>query len=216
MTSWNTRFTIVALMLASTGIFLRTRAARDVVHTNLSVGAMPFQLGDWAGVDIPLPLASLSLLHGAKVLQRAYFDEKIAGSEVDLYVAYYPNQRAGDRRHLPEDCLAGSGWSTAETGTITVALPGHRPFPANRYFISKENNRQVVLYWFWARARDVASSEWADAYLVFDALRFNRSDDALIRINTPLSPREEPLQAERRLLAFAAQLGSGMDSYLPR
>ena len=216
MSSGNARFTIVALMLTGTGLFLQTRSARDVGLTAVSLASMPLHLGDWSGIDIPSAPEALRMLRAAKVLQRAYHDGKIAGSEVDLYVAYYPNQRAGDRRHLPDDCLAGSGWSTVESGITTVSFEGRRPFPANRYLITKGADRQVVLFWFWARGRNVASEEWADAYLVFDALRFNRSDDALIRINTPISQREEPTLAERRLLTFAAELGPLMDNYLPR
>jgi len=216
MTSWNARFTIVALMLTGTGLFLQTRSARDVPATAVSLASLPLHLGDWFGIDIPIAPASLRALHGAKVMQRAYRDAKIGESEVDLYVAYYPNQQVGERSHLPADCLGGAGWTTAESGTISVALPGRSPFPANRYLISKGSDRQVVLYWFWARARGVASEEWADAYLALDALRFNRSDDALIRINTPISPLEEPTLAQRRLLTFAAELGPLMDSYLPR
>jgi EpsI family protein len=135
---------------------------------------------------------------------------------VGLYLAYFPNQHAGIRHHLPENCLAGSGWSTVESGTTTLSLPGYAPFPANRYLITQGADRQLVLYWFWGRGRGVASEDWADFYLVFDALRLNRSDDALVRINTPLQPGEEPNAAQRRLLSFAEQVSPLVGNYIPR
>jgi EpsI family protein len=219
MTSWNTRFMIVSLLLAGTAFFLHARLAAHF-STNqpnlISVGSLPLQLGDWTGRNIPLAGEALRLLHGAKLLQRAYYEPGGTDSAVYLYVAYYANQRAGDRRHLPDDCLEGSGWSTVEAGTTTVSLPGDPPFQANRYLITRANDRELVFYWFWARGRNVASHEWADAYQIFDALRFNRSDDALIRLNTPISVGENASLAQQRLLSFVGQLAPLMHNYLPQ
>jgi EpsI family protein len=102
------------------------------------------------------------------------------------------------------------------TCAAAVSLPGHRPFPANRYLIRKGSDRQLVLFWFWARGRGAASEELADVYLMFDALRFGRSDDALIRINTPISNQADLALAERRLLSFAADIAPLIGGYLPR
>jgi EpsI family protein len=117
---------------------------------------------------------------------------------------------------LPEDCLAGSGWSSLQSGTTTIRLQGQESFSANRSLIAEAGERELVLYWFWARGRGVANEQWADAYLVFDSLRFHRSDDALIRMNTMVSPREEISAADRRLLSFAAQAVPAMGNYFPR
>jgi hypothetical protein len=43
-----------------------------------------------------------------------------------------------------------------------------------------------------------------------------RSDDALIRINTPVSANEGSNLAADRLLAFASELSPLMENYLPR
>jgi hypothetical protein len=54
-----------------------------------------------------------------------------------------------------------------------------------------------------------------DWYLVFDSLRLNRTDNALIRMNTELRPGEKPEDAERRLLAFAELVNPLLKNYIP-
>ena len=216
MISWNARVAVVALLLAGAGLFQHMRTGNVAAPPRTSLASFPLQLGEWVGTDIPLAPIILNKLDRGEFLQREYQDQNTKGPGVSLYLAYFPNQRAGRRRHLPEDCLAGSGWSAVESGTTTLDLPGYTPFPANRYLITKGSDRQLVLFWFWGRGRGIASEDWADFYLVFDSLRLNRSDDALVRINTPLQTEEEPEAGERRLLAFAKQMSPLVGSYIPR
>ena len=216
MITWNARFAVVALLLTTTGLFLHTRTGNVVAPTRTSLASFPTRLGDWVGTDIPIPPEILNTLGRGEFLQRDYFDQNARDPGVSLYLAYFPNQQAGQRRHLPENCLTGSGWSTVESGTTTLSLPGFRPFPANRYLITKGSERQLVLFWFWGRGRGVASEDRADFYLVVDSLRLNRRDDALIRINTPLQPGEEPDAGQQRLLSFAERLSPAVGSYIPR
>ena len=210
MISWNARFILVALLLAGTGLFLHIRAGSVVAPPRSSLALFPIQLRDWVGNDIPIAPEILKKLGQGEFLQRAYEDQVTREPEV------FPNQHAGQRRHLPEDCLAGSGWSAVESGTTTLSLPGHKPFLANRYLATRGTDRQLVLFWFWGRGRGFASGNWADFYLVFDSLRLNRRDDALIRINTPLQPEEDAGAAQRRLLSFAALISPIVDNYIPR
>jgi EpsI family protein len=214
--SWNARFTVLALLLAGSGFFLHVRTRNVVAPPRTSLASFPLQLGEWVGTDIPIPPETLKALDRGEFLQRDYQDQNTRGPGVYLYLAYFPNQRAGRRPHSPENCLAGSGWSTVESGSTTLSLPGYTPFPANRYVITKGPDRQLVLFWFWGRGRGVASEDWADFYLVFDSLRLNRNDDALIRINTPLQAGEEPDAGQRRLLSFAEQVSPLVGSYIPR
>ena len=82
--------------------------------------------------------------------------------------------------------------------------------------ISKGEARQLVLYWYWAHNRGVASEYWAKFYLVLDSLRMNRSDGALVRITTSLLPEETPDNGQIRLLSLAGQLTPILNTYVPR
>jgi EpsI family protein len=103
-----------------------------------------------------------------------------------------------------------------ESSRVTLSLPGHSPFPANRYVIAKGDSRQLVLYWYWAHDRGVASEYWAKFYLVADSMRMNRSDGALVRITTPMYSGETAEAAQQRLLPFASDVAPLLDNYIPR
>ena len=82
--------------------------------------------------------------------------------------------------------------------------------------ISKAESRRLVLYWYWAHDRGVASEYWAKFYLVKDAIRMNRSDGALVRITISMLPGETPSAAEQRVMSFASLVVPLLDNYIPR
>jgi len=147
---------------------------------------------------------------------RVYQNQQQAQPYVDLYIAYFPTQRAGDTIHSPKNCLPGAGWTPVESSRVMLSLPGHAPFPANRYVIQKGDAKQLVLYWYWAHDRGVASEYWAKFYLVADSLKMNRSDGALVRLTTPMQPGESVAASEQRMLPFADEVQPLLDSYIPR
>jgi EpsI family protein len=95
-------------------------------------------------------------------------------------------------------------------------MPGHQPFLANRYVIAKGDARQIVLYWYWAHDRGVASEYWAKYYLVADSIKMNRSDGALVRLTSVIQPGETADAAQQRILPFTNSLLPLLDSYIPR
>jgi EpsI family protein len=82
--------------------------------------------------------------------------------------------------------------------------------------IAKAEARKLVLYWYWAHDRGVASEYWAKFYLVKDAIRMKRSDGALVRITADMLPGETPAAAEQRLRPFTADVIPLLDQYIPR
>jgi EpsI family protein len=89
-------------------------------------------------------------------------------------------------------------------------------FPVNRYVVAKTGERQLVLYWFQAHGRAVASDYWAKYYLVSDSVRMNRSDGALVRLMTPMLDGESPDAAQARLMKLGSQFLPLLDGYIPR
>jgi hypothetical protein len=74
----------------------------------------------------------------------------------------------------------------------------------------------VALYWYMSHGR-VAASEYAGkAYLIYDAIRYRRSDAALVRIVSPvLSGESDDAVAGRRGIEFAQALFPSLEAYLP-
>jgi EpsI family protein len=210
------RFFVAAGLIALTGILLQARGRTEIIPSRPPLSSFPTQLGTWSGTDITLDKQTLEVLGPGDFMERAYQDPNGKLPWVDVFLAYFPSQRSNDTIHSPQHCLPGSGWNPVEDVIVTLSPPGHRPFPANRYVISKDGERRLVLYWFWAHDRGVASEYWAKYYLVKDAIRMNRSDGALVRVVTPMAPGETPEAAQQRLVPFTSDLFPLLDEYIPR
>jgi EpsI family protein len=147
---------------------------------------------------------------------RVYRRDDDRQPSTDLFMAYFPSQRAGDTIHSPKNCLPGAGWTPIDSSRISLSVGGHTPFPVNRYVIAKGSDRLLVLYWYWAHDRAVASEYWAKVYLVTDSIRMNRSDGALVRLNTRMLPGESVEAAMTRLTPFAGQVVPLLNEYIPQ
>lgn len=210
------RFLLAAALIAVTGIMLQARGRNEVFPPRQPLQSFPARLPPWSATDVAMDKEVLDVLGPGDFLLRDYQPETGNEPEIGLFIAYFRSQRTGDTIHSPQHCLPGSGWLPVELNRITLALAGHEPFPANRYVIAKGDSRQLVLYWYWAHDRGVASEYWAKFYLVADSIRMNRSDGALIRITTAMYPGETAEAAQQRILPFAGQVVPLLDTYIPR
>ena len=212
----NWRFVATVALLTTTAIFLQARGHNETLPSREPLASLPYQLEDWTGTDVPLPQDVLDILGPGDFLQRFYQNIAVSQPYVDLFVAYFPSQRAGDTIHSPRHCLPGAGWLPTESGRTSITLPGRAPFAANRYVMAKGDERQLVLYWYLAHDRALASEYWAKFYLVADSIRLNRSDGSLVRVITPLLPGEAVEVAQQRLLSFVGNVVPRLNRYIPR
>lgn len=210
------RFAIAVALLLLAAVFLQARGRNEIFPPRRALSSFPQQLGPWTGTDVPIPQDVLDVLGKGDFLLRVYRNDAQRAPYVDLFLAYFPSQRAGDTIHSPKNCLPGSGWSPVESSRSIVTLPGRAPFPVNRYVIAKGDERQLVLYWYLAHDRVVASEYWAKLYLVTDSMRLDRSDGSLVRVTTLLRPGEAPDAAQERLLSFAGNVVPILDEYIPK
>ena len=128
---------------------------------------------------------------------------------VDLFVAFFKSQRGGVTPHSPKVCLPGSGWSEDSAKIISVQVPGETvPIPMNRYIVSKGELRNMVLYWYQNPFRVTANEYMSKFYLIHDAFRYHRSDEALVRVIVRIDDAGEAV-AEQRAAEFAKTI------YLP-
>jgi EpsI family protein len=209
------RFWITSALLASTAFLLYARNRTEILAPRQQLSSFPRTLGDWTSTDIPISQEVRDVLGPGDFLLRDY-QQPTSSPEVDLFIAYFPSQRSGDAIHSPKNCLPGAGWVPVRSDRITIAVPGHTPFLANRFLIAKGENRQLVLYWYLAHDRAVASEYAAKFYLVADSIRERRSDGSLIRVTTALANNETLESAEQRLMAVAGAVIPLASNYVPR
>ena len=209
------RFWAVCALLAGTALLLQARTSSEIIPAREPLASFPHSLGGWSSVDIPITPDVLNVLGPGDFLLRDYQDPG-SGAEADLFIAYFPSQRSGDSIHSPKNCLPGAGWSPVQSDRISVRVTGHAPFPANRYVIAKNEERRLVLYWYWAHNRVVASEYAAKFYLVVDSIRERRSDGSMIRVTTRLGPHESVDAGQERLLKLAGQVVPLINRYVPQ
>jgi EpsI family protein len=66
-------------------------------------------------------------------------------------------------------------------------VPGRPdPIEVNRYVVAKGDQKSLVMYWYQSRDRVVASEYKAKLYVMADAVRYNRTDTALVRVVLPI------------------------------
>jgi EpsI family protein len=84
----------------------------------------------------------------------------------------------------------------------------------NDYVISRGQNQSIVLYWYQSRDRVVASEYSAKIFTVTDAIRYNRSDTALVRVVVNVT--DGNLQAaEDTAVSFVQSFFTPLREYLP-
>jgi EpsI family protein len=216
-------------MLAA-ALMLQAHSHSEVFPPRASLSSLPLQIGGWTGTDDPLDKQTLDILGPGEYLMRDYQHASPPQPQaepqpqpepqpepwINLYIAYFPTQKAGDTIHSPNHCLPGAGWVPTSREVVRLTRPDGSSFPVNRYVVAKTGERQLVLYWFQAHGRAVASDYWAKYYLVSDSVRMNRSDGALVRLMTPMLDGESPDAAQARMMKLGSQFLPLLDGCIPR
>ena len=174
----------------------------------------PSALGDWQGKLDTLP---------ADIERGLGFDDyylaDFVGPEakpVNFYVAYYASQRKGVSPHSPQVCIPGGGWVISSLSRVPVSLVDGGEVEVVRVVIDKENQRQVVYYWFEQRGRHIANEYLMKWYLLKDALLRNRTDGALVRVTTVVVPGEADDAPDQRLAAFIRLAMPHVGKFVPQ
>ena len=207
-------FAPAILLLATTAAALHAWDLKETVPQHRHFDSFPVEVGVWAGVNTPLSREELAVLGEGDFLLRDYRDSR--EEPINLFLAYYASQRTGDTIHSPRNCLPGSGWTPLTSGRMQIWRTDGHSVSVNRYVVGRGADRMLVLYWYQAHGRIMASEYWAKILMVSDSVRMNRSDGALIRVATPFAAASEEGFAEDRATSFAKQVLPLLDSYIPQ
>jgi EpsI family protein len=202
-------------MLASALVVSRWPARHPESTPAKPIGNLPLVLSThWLGRDLPLTPRELEILGLSDYVSRVYArtDATAPSRPVQLYIGYYNSQRTGATYHSPLNCLPGTGWEITQSGY--EGIPGVPGLRVKRLVIAKELQRQLVLYWYHDRGRVVTNEFAAKAYLIWDAMRLNRTDGALVRVMVPMADSAEQASAEGG--AFLTDLWPELIRRLPR
>ncbi len=224
MNAGSLRFGIAAVLMLATALVLQAHSRSEYFPPRASLSSLPLQIDGWKGTDSVLDQQTLDILGPGEFLVRDYENASQPQPQpepqpqpwINLYIAYFPTQKAGDTIHSPNHCLPGAGWVPTSREVVQIKRRDGSSFPVNRYVVSKSGDRELVLYWFQAHGRVVASEYWAKYYLVSDSVSMNRSDGGLVRLLSPMLDGESPDAAQARVMKLGAQFLPLLDSYIPR
>lgn len=152
-----------------------------------SLESLPRQLGAYTGYDQKIS-ADEQAVAGMSDYVLRIFTTPDTVSAFSVYVGYYEQQTQGRTIHSPKNCLPGAGWEPISSSRQPLAI-GNDTVTVNRYELVNKTSRALVYYWYEGRGR-VESSEYRVKWeLLRDAALTGRSEEALVRIVVPMTPR---------------------------
>ena len=175
----------------------------------------PMKLDGWLGTSLTLEKQYVDALRFDDYVLTDYrFGD---GQLVNLYVAYYRSQRKGQSAHSPQSCLPGGGWEISSINSMDLPASSGmvRSLHVNRALIQKDDQKQIVLYWFKQRDRILSNEYLVKLYLFWDALSRGRTDGALVRIASLVGPGETDDIVDQRLLRFVSTIEPELNRYVP-
>jgi EpsI family protein len=208
--SLKARILITAGLLLAATALLHNLSHGEHIPPHRPLREFPPVLANWQGADSPIVQRIVNAVGVDDYLNRVYANG--GGNRIAFYVGYYESQRTGDWVHSPKNCLPGTGWEPVSAARLTLEVPGHA-IVVNQYLVKKGLDQELVLYWYQARGRVVASEYWGKVWLVADAITRNRTDVALVRISTPTVDGEE--RARNRAVEFALAAYPRLKQFLP-
>jgi EpsI family protein len=205
------RLGTAALTLLGASLLLHYESHGEPIVAHQPLRDLPYQLASWHGEERPLQRQILDVVRASDLTNRLYLDP--TGQPVLLYIGYYETQRTGSTIHSPKNCLPGAGWEPMHSGLATLSLQGGRQIAVNETVIQRDQDKQLVFYWYQGRGRIIADEYAGKFWMVADAISRNRTDGALIRVITPIG--DHLAEAQSRLINFTQVLVPHLDEFIP-
>ena len=178
---------LAAVFLLSGTLLVSTLASDtqpELLKTPLSA-TVPLQIGAWHALsNETLPANETNVLKPTAYLLRPY---RRGNDYIELLIVFYAKQAIGENMHSPKNCLPAS-WDIRSAGFDPVSLPDGRRQSVNVLSLQKDDQKQLILYWFQSRRRVVASEYMAKLFLAQDALFRHRASGSLVRLALPDRP----------------------------
>jgi EpsI family protein len=209
------RFLITIVLLLATAAANYGFSRPEAEITRRPLKEFPSKLGEWQMIgEQAIDEQSMRVLLVDDYLMRSYRNAK--GDIVHLYVGYFKNQRAGKQVHSPRQCLPGAGWSIVDRSELVLSSPTGNPGAQriNSFLMGKGSDRDLYLWWYQGRGRIYADEYLNKVYLIWDGLAKNRTDGALVRVNSSVKAGvEETLKIE---MGFVEAISRYISAYIPQ
>ena len=187
---------------------------QQVIPDRLNFSQFPLKTENYTGVRGVFEADIINALNFDDYLTADYKNISDAGV-YNIYIGYYNTQNVDKVPHSPKACLPGGGWVISNSDVVEFSGNDNVVISANRVVIQQGDSKQLVYYWFKQRDRIVTNEYLVKWYLLVDSIAKNRTDGALVRYTTPMTPNEDLESAEERLRRFIVEVNPITEQYMP-
>src|SRR5580704_3902901 len=175
----------VAVLLAAEVVLFFGIPTKEYIPSPPPLELFARSVGPWTMSELfPIDNDYARILKADDTLTRNY----TGPGRDEVFVAFFKSQRAGVTPHSPKMCLPANGWAEESSRIVSVNVPGEAaPIPVNRYIVARNEDRRLVLYFFQSWHRATADEYISKFYMLYDSVRYRRSDEALFRVVTDLA-----------------------------
>jgi EpsI family protein len=205
---------LAVILLLQAVVYYAVASRSEHVPASSPLAEFPRSFGRWnLEREFPLEKEVQEVLRADDTLSRWYGTSDRA-ADASLFIAFFKTQRYGQAPHSPKNCLPGSGWQPMEDRRVALEVPGRAPLLVNEYIVRHGDQQSVVLYWYQSHGRVIAREMEAKFWLVADAIRYHRSDTALVRVMVPVVGNDRD-RAKQTAMEFARMIYPALVRHLP-
>ena len=184
----------------------------QITPVNKPYLSFPMQIGTWEGTRITLDSGILDRLWADDYVQGKYI-HKGTGNVLYLLIPYYRFQTTQHTAHAPTSCLLGSGYSIVNKKKLSPEAD--RNFPVAQIVLNKSGSTLLANFWFEQRGRHITNEYLNKLYLIWDSLKLQRTDGALVRVEMYIKDGQTIPEAQDLLDQFLVKLKKVLDVYVP-
>ena len=193
-------YVALAIILAASISTLSIHHRDEIIPKRETFVNFPLEINGWVGRKYDFANNENEILK-LKDYFLANFSK--ANTNIDVYLGYTDSQRAGFVPHSPKACIPGGGWEITDTRLQSITIDSENTFKVTRMLISKGASKQLIYYWFHQRGRNLSNEFPMKFALLYDAIKMNRTDGAIVRYSTVV--RKSELEADIALTEFIRQ-----------
>lgn len=192
------RFLLTILLLSGAIFVARLSEKRIPEQLAVPLDRIDTHISGWTAVQTrELEPNVLHELKPTSYLSRQYGK---GNRQLDLFIAFYAQQRPGESMHSPKHCLPGSGWEIWKQESNSVPVKS-TSVQVNKYSIQNSGQRLLMFYWYQSKDRIIASEYMGKILLARDTLLTGRTAASIVRITIP-----DQSGASQEGVAFASAL----------
>ena len=213
---WQTKPPVIIFMvgLLIAVISIMPFSERDnAVIVKKPMSSFPLALGKWKANEKRLPVSIVTASGATDYYYGNFVSPK--NKLVNLYIAYYDDQKKGIAPHSPTLCIPGDGWIIRSDTPIPLTARNGKTIYVSRLVMTKGDQSSIAYYWLKQGDRTFSAQFKARLDLIRFAITQNRADAALVRLVAFVDSGESVEKADERLHDLATELLDVLSDFVP-